>query len=206
MYTSDYPEGKPPAFLVDDSTPAEEEDEIISTKSKVYGLRHVERLKITTLVYKTADMLGMENLKVLAAERFITDAIVHLDEMDFPQSLRLMYESTMPDDTILRLPVTQLLVKHYQAVRHRPAMVDVIKQYELSAWMVTAKLWEEELGEAVKVKIMQDTIEMVNSELTFFCRCNDHPVRAAYGEDGTIRVCCSRTNCLGTNHDRRRHY
>jgi hypothetical protein len=85
-------------------------------------------------------------------------------------------------------------------------MVDVIKQYELTAWMVTTKLWEEELGDAVRVKIMQDTIEMVNSELEFFCRCNDHPVRAAYGEDKTVRVYCSRTNCLGTNHDRRRHY
>jgi hypothetical protein len=86
MYTSDYPEGKLPAFLVHNSTPAEEKDEITSTESKVYELRHVERLKINTLVYKSADMLGMENLKVLAAERFITDAIVHLNQTDFPQS------------------------------------------------------------------------------------------------------------------------
>ncbi|KAJ9606901.1 hypothetical protein H2200_008911 [Cladophialophora chaetospira] len=106
-----------------------------------------EALKINALVYKCADFLGIENLKMLAAERFMSDArVAYLDEK-FAEPLQVMYESTRPDDEYLRVPATALCVKHGESFPAASDTVKVLEEYEHSVWGVYKPLFTEGYGQ-----------------------------------------------------------
>ncbi|OCT51114.1 hypothetical protein CLCR_09153 [Cladophialophora carrionii] len=90
MYTSDYDEREIPAFLLPSqvenlSTTSQggADESPDASSSKPDGPTVFETLKTNVLVYKCADMLGIENLKVLAAKRFMADARTVLSEEGF---------------------------------------------------------------------------------------------------------------------------
>ena len=70
------------------------------------------RLEVNALVYSYAGMLGMEQLKAFASQQFLRDAKEAFRDIRFAEPLRIMYESTHPEDMNLRLMVTTLLVKN----------------------------------------------------------------------------------------------
>ncbi|EXJ58152.1 hypothetical protein A1O7_05577 [Cladophialophora yegresii CBS 114405] len=90
MYTGDYNERQIPAFLLPDqveylsaTTQAAADEKAAASSSTPDGPTVFEVLKTNALVYKCADMLGVEDLKVLAAERFMADARTVFSEEGF---------------------------------------------------------------------------------------------------------------------------
>ncbi len=103
----------------------------------------VESLKTDALVYKCADMLGVEALKNLAAERFLLQAPAAVSIDGFEEALRVMYESTASNDQMLRIPATRVCIQKYSLVANREETIKVILKHEPVVWDVATSLLEE---------------------------------------------------------------
>ena len=98
-------------------------------------------LDLHVLVYKCADMLGIENLKVFAATRFLKESETALKEESFARQLETVYESTSPNDQPLRLAVTSLCLKNHDQL---PAEVTkVVQMNEPNVWLVALPFLKE---------------------------------------------------------------
>ncbi|KIW91756.1 uncharacterized protein Z519_07724 [Cladophialophora bantiana CBS 173.52] len=164
----------------------------------------VEALKINALVYKCADMLGIENLKVLAADRFLADAIGLVGDDQLAEPLRVMYESTHATDEHLRLPVTTLCIRNHDTLSK--AAVQVIQEHEHNVWSVTVHLLQEaqdrHLEEARRRKsewhIIYDTVTKVNDVLASRCAsCHRDVSRILVRPDNSMKGQC-RNFCRST--------
>ncbi len=102
------------------------------------GLRPA--LKVNTLMYKCAEMLGLEELKHEASARFMRDANMAYDMDGFEDPLRLLYESTRSDDTDLRFEVTCLCVENHDILEFRKKTVEVVREHEPNVWSVSVEL------------------------------------------------------------------
>ncbi|EXJ68961.1 uncharacterized protein A1O5_07893 [Cladophialophora psammophila CBS 110553] len=164
----------------------------------------VEALKINALVYKCADMLGIENLKVLAADRFLADAVGLVGDDQLAEPLRVMYESTHATDEHLRLPVTTLCIRNHDTLSK--ATVKVIQEHEHNVWSVTVHLLQEaqdrHMEEARKRKsewhIIYDTVTKVNDVLASRCAsCHREVSRILVRPDNSMKGQC-RNFCRNT--------
>jgi hypothetical protein len=80
LYTSDYDAATPSAFLLqglpDDITSDAKKNGNTTTSKTTHdvGTSLFNLMVVNALVYKCADYLGIESLKMLAVERYLTDA------------------------------------------------------------------------------------------------------------------------------------
>ena len=95
---------------------------------------------MNTLVYKCAEMLGLDELKDEASARFMRDADLAYDMDGFEDPLRLLYESTRSDDTDLRFEVTCLCVENHDILEFRKKTVEVMREHEPNVWSVSVEL------------------------------------------------------------------
>ncbi|KIW55927.1 hypothetical protein PV05_04636 [Exophiala xenobiotica] len=144
MYSKYYHELKLPRFyhgLIKDDGEGEE-DRFPSGRGfqeiDELGLRR--GLKVNALVYKCAEMLGLDELKDEASARFMRDAKSAYDMDGFEDPLRLLYESTRADDTDLRFKVTCLCVENHDILELRKKTIEVIKEHEGNVWSVSGEL------------------------------------------------------------------
>jgi hypothetical protein len=59
----------------------------------------LKAVKVSAMVYKSADMMMIDDLKSCAAEPFLTYTRDHFHDHDFHSSLRTMCENISCDDT-----------------------------------------------------------------------------------------------------------
>ncbi|KAK5467447.1 hypothetical protein LTS15_000420 [Exophiala xenobiotica] len=143
MYSNDYDDTQLPKFykgLINDDD-ADEEERLRSGPIKEIdelGLRRP--LKVNTLVYKCADMLGLDGLMHMASARFMTDAKLAFEMDGFEDPLRLLYESTRSDDRNLRFEVTCLCVENHDLLEIRKKTFAVMREHEPNVWSVSVEL------------------------------------------------------------------
>ncbi|KIV84352.1 hypothetical protein PV11_00136 [Exophiala sideris] len=133
MYTNDYEDHRLPWFykqLVHDDEEDEEERLRGRPGKDIDEIGLMRPLKVNALMYKCADMLGLEQLKEIASSRFMRDAQVAYEMDGFDDPLRILYESTSPDDRGLRFEVTRLCVENHDLLEIRKKTVEVIEEYE----------------------------------------------------------------------------
>ncbi|KAK5467446.1 hypothetical protein LTS15_000419 [Exophiala xenobiotica] len=94
----------------------------------------VGSLKTDALVYKCADMLGINSLKGQAARRFLNIARKSISCCGFEEAMKAMYESIACDDRILRIPATHDLMQKHTFVAEREKILKVVMKYEPVAW------------------------------------------------------------------------
>lgn len=195
-HTEDEPDARSPGKVEDaktESTKATQEDESESQSDDEPPPDEIfTRLETNALVYQCADMLGIESLAVLAAERFLADTKRHFDDSRFKSPLRIMYESTSPNDEPLRLPVTRVLVKNHMKLKKLAETVSVIKEFEYNVWTLTVPLLKEAKG-GVKSMVAQ-----ANALLQINCPCGREVVRLATMPKDSIGGYCSYEACTGT--------
>lgn len=114
-------------------------------------------LKVNALVYKTAEMLGIVDLKELASIRFMRDAEIAFEMDGFEEPARLLYENTSVDDRDLRFKVTQLCVENYDLLEIRSKTLAILQEHEPNVWHVTAELlkrWEEDTSGESRLNVV----------------------------------------------------
>ena len=163
MYTGDYDARSTPTFLFnairgDAQPPRYEIDNDF-----------FENLKTHLLVYKCADMLGIDKLTAMAAKRLLDGALAVLPDQapdnGFPDILRLVYENTNAQDSILRLPMTGLCARNHGTLSD--AAVEVIQEYEPSMWKAAVFLVKEQHQEH-KEKV-EKVIKKINAAISGKC-------------------------------------
>ena len=197
MYTGDYDDIQVPDITVKTACSSKKESE----SSKLLGLQVFmddlvfKKLETNALVYKCADMLGVEDLKALAADRFVTDARTVFTKRAFAEPLRIMYESTRSDDGYLRLPITTLCIKHHNLLADIPETIAVIQHYEYNVWTVHMALLKEiSHGKAQERKIMEEVVALVNANDKCPC-CKKEQIRYSVESDGSVMAHCSGMFC-----------
>ena len=189
--TAETPPAKRQKTSAATATPATAQVPMNNTTALPPGI--FETLKTNALVYKCADMLGIENLKVLAADRFMADARVAFSEMGFAEPLRILYQSTRSDDELLRVPVTTLCVENHELVERIADTVGVMEQYEYCAWKIMPLL-----KAAHGREVLKDTIERVNKTLKKGCSCSSSKywiTKYSLDADGSVKGQCSHFCC-----------
>ena len=84
-------------------------------------------LTTSVQVYACAEVLELEDLKLLSAKRFVAKARAVLGDDQFAQCLRFMYETTNDTDKDLRLPATMLCLESRSQLSIKT--LEVLKQY-----------------------------------------------------------------------------
>jgi len=155
LYTNEYEGPKTPIFFMQMPRIAELETEMLqslhqSNDDNDHDL--MDELTIHALVYKCADMLGIEDLKKEASERFLAGSSKALKGKlkGFEQPLEVMYESTRADDQDLRLHVTSLCVKEHAVVEPRKEIVEIILRHDPNVWNIAVPLLKKAGKDAVQ--------------------------------------------------------
>ena len=171
LYSSGYDAEKVPEFLMPGNE-AENDQEPGSDKSQSPDSSTFKRLNNNVLVYKCADMLGIENLKVLAADRFLDDARIAFADPRFSLPLCVMYESTQEDDEHLRVPVTSLCVKNHEMLANIPEVVSVLEKHEHGVWKVYMPLLKNNAdGEFLRRKWAKNILTINGYIANRRCNC-----------------------------------
>ena len=149
MYTNDYEDNRLPWFykqLVHDDDEDEEERLRGRPFKDIDEIGMMRPLKVNALIYKCADMLGLEQLKEIASSRFLKDAQVAYEMDGFHDPLRLLYDNTSPDDRGLRFEVTRLCVENHDLLEIRGKTVKVIEEHEPNVWNFFVELLKRWVG------------------------------------------------------------
>ncbi|KAK5190857.1 hypothetical protein LTR72_000668 [Exophiala xenobiotica] len=121
----------------------------------------VGMLKTDALVYKCADMLGVDSLKAQAARRFLSLARKSISCRGFEEAVKAMYESTACDDRILRIPATHDFIQKHTLVAEREEILKVVVKYEPVAWELGLLLQKEK----TKVCSEKEILEAANTKV-----------------------------------------
>jgi hypothetical protein len=124
-------------------------------------------LKTDALVYKCADMLGVDSLKAQAARRFLILARKSISCRGFEEAMKTMYESTAYDDRILRIPATHDFVQKHTLVTEREKILEVVLKYEPVAWELGLLLQKEKTKVCSEKKILETALK------NFVCELNN---------------------------------
>ena len=138
MYTGDYNykvvtgalQDVTMSSLYNSATPLGENESILKNELSVHAL-----------VFKYADMLGIEALKRFAASEVLHYVPFFVEEEDFAVPLRIIYEDTLSDDPYLRSRVTKLCIpKHKMLAAHCTETVRIIMEHEPRAWKIGVEM------------------------------------------------------------------
>ena len=198
LYTGGYDPENLPSFMASSGC----EDFSVANQGSIKVSWPFMNLKVHALVYKVADMLGIEDLKVLASDRFLnsSEISVYSSHKDFAAPLRLVYESTHADDR-LRVRLTRNCLSNHESYSKIPEIVDVLNQYEHMFWSVTVPLLGEENRRMQRN--LQETIKRTNAMLEKKCTCGLMVRRVALEKEGDFNGYCDSDRCLGLRRDER---
>jgi hypothetical protein len=93
-------------------------------------------------VYFFADMLGIEDLKVLAAERFNLHLEQQWVEVDFPELVQEVYSNTTCSDKKLR-DIVMLFTQMHPELRSNSDLQVVMKEHNEFAASLAMALWSK---------------------------------------------------------------
>ncbi|KIV84353.1 hypothetical protein PV11_00137 [Exophiala sideris] len=171
LYTNDYDITKVPAYFegmtrsTDD--PAAPNDSSVGSAKKL--VLFPDMLKVIALVYKSADMLGIERLKVDASSRFLAIATRVFDNSTFAEPLKVMFDSTRENDLHLRVPALTLCLEKYAYIVKHQSIVEVIMQYEPTIWNVKESLVKSVKTLKSEKTIAEETLSKVREQVVFEC-------------------------------------
>jgi hypothetical protein len=201
LYTKNYDDSKVPEFCLT-TADSHDQDMLPSSENPPSGL--LESMSVNALVYKCADMLGIENLKVLACARFVRqpESAYAMDGFDDP--LNVMFENTHPNDVELRLAVTRICLSNYAQIRDQSKTVQILKHHKPNVWNVFAQMQRS----ANRIEILKPnaSLEALANYLSQHTRitCDRGcEMSASFTFDGNIgdpESICFRCDC---NHRRR---
>ena len=167
LYTNDYDANDVPNFL--QAVAGMSTTQSSMPASEATNPSPMSYLKIHALVYKYADMLGIESLKILASSRFLDQVPAACTSSEFAEPLKVMYEATRSDDFYLRIPVTRsCLLNHLDVVKCEKTLA-VIQEYEPNVWSVAVPILEEAKAAGVatakeaRTKTIEWTLREVNA-------------------------------------------
>ena len=146
MYAKVYDEKYLPAFYAHLYLDEEEREDAEGNGHSNESLKEIDnlglrkRLKVNALVYKTAEMLGVEDLQREASARFMDAAETAFDMDGFEEVADLVYNNTRVDDRDIRFRLTQLCVENYDLLEIRSKTVAVIEHHQPNVWNVTVEL------------------------------------------------------------------
>jgi len=102
-------------------------------------------LKIHALVYRSADMLGIEGLKAIASSRFleVAEIALTLAPDTFGEPFKIMFDSTRENDLQLRNPVLILCIENHAIIAEHKQMVEIMLEYEPTVWNIKQSLLKE---------------------------------------------------------------
>lgn len=127
LYANDYDDSNVPGFF---RKTADCHDQDLQHTDEKPPSGVLETMSVNALVYKCADMLGIENLKTLACGRFVQQAESAYAMDGFDEPLDVMFENTHPNDVELRLTVTRICLSNYAQIKDRPKTVQTLKDHE----------------------------------------------------------------------------
>ncbi|KAK5056085.1 hypothetical protein LTR84_012636 [Exophiala bonariae] len=127
MYTNDYDDSEAPHSV---SKPDKNNDQGSKVATDDASLAPFGRMTVNALVYKCADMLGINNLRTVACEKFVREARSACAMEGFAQPLKIMFESTLSNDTELRLAVVRICLDEYPQVKKHTKTVEILKTHE----------------------------------------------------------------------------
>ncbi|KAK5553848.1 BTB/POZ domain [Exophiala xenobiotica] len=137
-----------------------------SSKDEKLPEYFVRMLKTDALVYKCADMLGINFLKGQAAKRFLSFARKSISCRGFEEAMILMYESTAHDDQVLRVPATRCLIQKHTLVAESEEVLKVVLKYEPVAWELGLLLQKEKTEICCERGELENAVENFVRELS----------------------------------------
>ncbi|KAK4939980.1 hypothetical protein LTR10_019832 [Elasticomyces elasticus] len=163
MYTKDYEDNRLPWFykqVIHDDDEDEEERLRGQPGRDIDELGMMRPLKVNALMYKCADMLGLEQLKEIASSRFMRDARLAYEMDGFDDVLQLLYENTSPGDRGLRFDVTRLCVENHDLLEIRKKTVEVIEEHQPDVWTFTVELLKRWARDSASGGALEETIKL----------------------------------------------
>jgi hypothetical protein len=111
--------------------------------------KSLRAVKVAAMVYKSSDMMMIDDLKSCAAEHLLTYTREHFHDHDFHGALRTMCENTSANDEGLRLPVMEIMLRNRNdpcGKRHlHEKTIEVLREYSAGFWdLAKNELNEEE--------------------------------------------------------------
>lgn len=213
LYTDDYDDKSSPQFYKNLYLDEEEKqdadlNEANGNEKEIDALGLRKPLKVNALMYKTAEMLGIDDLKTLASARFMRDAEAGFEMDGFEEPARLLYESTSTDDRDLRFKVTQLCVENYDVLEIRTKTLAILRQHGPNVWHVTVELlkrWTTDIFGTSKMsptvrRRLENAVDNCNlKEFLFYCRqcVRSSSAQLHLKEDGSLDVKCDTCRSLG---------
>ncbi|EXJ61728.1 hypothetical protein A1O7_02157 [Cladophialophora yegresii CBS 114405] len=158
LYTNDYETSSIPKFLQTRIASAERH---MADTEPDYGCPGMEELMVHLLVFKSADMLGIEPLKRLASSRFLRGASSRCLDPNFAKPLNLVYEWTREGDEFLRWPVTDICLEKYRDLPSCPATMHVLQMHDPVTWrVITDTELHDRLQEEYQAEILEGLQEL----------------------------------------------
>lgn len=169
LYTNDYEAETLPAYFT--RMTQNPECQTASATSSARGENpdvSSNALNIHVLVYKVADMLGIEQLRVESSSRALAKAKTLLDCDSFAEPLETIFVSTSDKDVDLRRGVLSLCAENYDTVDKHPGVVDVILRHEPNVWYITNSLLKDTMR---KKLIIEETLPKAHKTHHFCAGC-----------------------------------
>jgi hypothetical protein len=149
LYTGDYDEHLIPKIFQDRCTEIElPADTMIQRKTRggvqaqVQVQHETNSLKVNSMVYKLAEMLGMEDLQDIASARCQACLAGAYSYAGFSSVLKTLFESTREEDN-LRVRAIIFLARKDKQGDLREDTIEVLKEYEPKLWEICHKVLEE---------------------------------------------------------------
>lgn len=152
FYTNNYSMRRMPEFLKAAAAPSRYSS--IVNEAESGWSEEMYELLVDAMVFKYADMLGIELLKQLAALKFLRYAPIYLQDKGFAEALRVVYESTLSDDPYLRSHVTKICVSNHKRLAEGSETIKVIMEHEPIAWKIGVEMHQD--AEMAHLAVLQD--------------------------------------------------
>ncbi|KAI1619052.1 hypothetical protein EDD37DRAFT_647835 [Exophiala viscosa] len=146
LYTNDYEAKTVPSYL--EGVTRKSESQSVPAISSVQPKENealTRLLRIHALVYRSADMLGVEGLKGIASSRFldVAEIALTLAPDTLAEPLKIMFDSTRENDLRLRNPVLILCLENHAIIAEHKPIVEMMLKYEPTVWNIKQSLLKE---------------------------------------------------------------
>ena len=108
-------------------------------------LHQVAEMKTTIKVYMSADMLGIESLKLVTIRKII-DMIANKTNNRFLEIVLETLFSTVPNGSLLRDAIVDACAHNYNKVRSLPTTVALLEEHETRIWRLARQNYITQVG------------------------------------------------------------
>jgi hypothetical protein len=116
-----------------------------------------QALKIHAEIYRLADKLGIQPLKVVSTSYFV-NALGKIDDVCFAGAIEVVHKNSSSDSSMLRSGVTDLCLFNHPATNEFKRIVKVMKEHEPTAWNIAcnvAAAYKKQQDIAISAGILQ---------------------------------------------------